>query len=187
MSNELTITSIYNEVATTEDELLDSISRHGAYSKAHGLRQCYDCYKFRELINATSAYGSAEKKARMEEAVKRLGPDAKMNTFKKYANVGNKIQVAIDNGEKPEIALNRTMYYYLQLDTYVSKLSEPTQLDTYVSKSKPKKPVDAKIQELQDKLDNTLEELDAYKTWKKKILSAIRQQDLEYIRQLMKE
>lgn len=189
MSNELTITSIYTEVAITEDGLLDSISKHGAYSKAHLLRQCYDVYRYHQLIKSTTAHGSVERKAKINEAVKRLGPDATMSTFRQRLKVGTKIQAAYDNGETPEIALNRTMrdYLYPQLGNALPKSNDQISNALPKSSENAMQKFQAKYDALQAKLDDTLEELDAYKTWKKKMLSAIRQQDLEYIRQLMKE
>lgn len=175
MSNELTITSIYTDIGNTYDGLINNLKQTTLMQNQSNLLQCVVCYRLREHIEANTKKGSAERKEQLLRVVKVLGANAKLSLFTKYAVVGNKVQSVIDNGVAPELALSKSMENYRTVQ--VKKQSNP----------KPKKPVDVKIQELQTKLDDTLEELDAYKVWKKKILNAIRQQDLDYIRQLMKE
>lgn len=177
MATELTITSIYTDIAdcNTYDTLIQNLKQTTMMQTQSNLLQCVVCYRLREHINNTSEYGSKEKKDRIIQGVLILGPDAKPSLFNKYAKIGNKVEAAIKKGIAPEIALNKSMKYYITVDA--KKQSNP----------KPKKTVDDQVKQLQDRIEELEDEVDCLTHWKKQILQAIKDQDLDYIKQLIKK
>ena len=177
MATELTITNIYTDIAdcNTYDSLIHNLKQTTMMSTQSNLLQCVVCYRLREHIETTTKKGSAERKEKLLQGVKVLGENAKKSLFDKYAVIGSKVETAIKNGIAPEIALNKSMKNYITVD--VKKQANP----------KPKKTLDDQVKQLQDKIEELEDEVDHLTHWKKQILQAIKDQDLDTIKQLIKK
>lgn len=209
MSNELTITSIYTDIGSTYDGLINNLKQTTLMQAQSNLLQCVVCHRLREHINSTSTYGSKEKKDKLNTAVKVLGPDAKLSLFTKYAVVGGKIQSAIDSGVTPEIALNHSMKYYIttmakpqeskkftpckNLDEQLLHPVKVPQCDTRVSKSDNDALQDKyndlliKHNKLRYDYADILDGLDALKDWKESLIIAMKTNDSKAFKRLMEE
>lgn len=66
MSNELTITSIYNDIGNTYDSMLNSLTNATLLHNQALMLQCLICYKLQVWLDANTKEESTERKEALE-------------------------------------------------------------------------------------------------------------------------